>query len=314
VRVDVANGYAALFPGQGSQHVAMGLELAEAYPTAREIFQQADEALGFALSKLCWEGPEEELRQTENAQPAILVHGFAVWSIVKSGLAGRVRFGAGHSLGEFTAYAAAGSLRLEDAVRLVRRRGELMAASRAGAMTAVVGLEPGLVEEICARASGEGHVVVAANYNSPQQIVISGDIAAVERAGGLAREAGAKMVQPLPVSGAFHSPLMADAEAGLREVLEAVDFRDPEFPIVSNVTAEPVSDADTARDTLVRQLTAPVRWAEGVERIRGEGIVDFVELGPGKVLTGLLRRIDRSIAGAAIGKPEDVERFSEGKS
>lgn len=309
----MANGYAALFPGQGSQHVAMGLELAEAYPAALEIFHQADEALGFALSKLCWEGPEEELKQTENAQPALLVHAFAVWSVVKGGLAGRVRFGAGHSLGEFTAYAAAGSLRFEDAVRVVRRRGELMAASRAGTMTAVVGLGPGVVEEICARASGEGHVVVAANYNSPQQTVISGDVAAVERAGEFAREAGAKMVQPLPVSGAFHSPLMADAEAGLREAVEAVEFRDPEFPVVSNVTAEPVSDADTARNTLVRQLTAPVRWAEGVERIRGEGIVDFVELGPGKVLTGLLRRIDRSLAGAAIGKPEDVERFTEGK-
>ncbi len=307
--------FAALFPGQGSQQVGMGLELAEVYPAAREVFLQADEALGVELSKLCWEGPEEELRQTENAQPAILVHGYAAWTVVKDDLAGRVRFGAGHSLGEFTAYTAAGSLRFEDAVRLVRRRGELMAASRAGTMSAVVGLEPGDVEGICARVSEEGAVVVAANYNSPQQTVISGEVAAVERVGELAKEAGAKLVQPLPVSGAFHSPLMSDAEAGLREALEAVEFRDPEFPVVSNVTAEPVSDADTARSTLVRhQLTAPVRWTEGVQRIAREGVGDFVELGPGKVLTGLLRRIDRSLAGAEIGKPEDVERFSQGTS
>ncbi len=305
---------AALFPGQGSQHVGMGLELAEAYPAAREVFQQADEALGFALSRLCWEGPEEELRRTENAQPAILVHGFAAWTVVKGDLAERIRFSAGHSLGEFTAYTAAGSLRFEDAVRLVRRRGELMAASRAGTMSAVVGLEASEIEEICARVSGEGKVVVAANYNSPQQIVISGEVEGVERAAELAKQAGAKMVRPLPVSGAFHSPLMAAAEAGLREALEAVEFKDPGFIVVSNVTAEPVSDAGTARSTLVRQLTAPVRWTEGIQRIAREGIGDFVELGPGKVLTGLLRRIDSSLAGAEIGKPEDVERFSEGKS
>jgi [acyl-carrier-protein] S-malonyltransferase len=308
----VAKACAALFPGQGSQHVGMGLELAEAYPAAREVFERADEALGFALSRTCWEGPEEELRATENAQPAILVHAYAAWSVVEGVLARRVRFGAGHSLGEFTAYTAAGSLRFEDAVRLVRRRGELMAASRAGTMSAVVGLEPAVVEELCVRVGGTGGVVVAANYNSPQQIVISGEVAAVERAGELAKQAGAKRVQPLPVSGAFHSPLMADAEAGLREALEAVEFQDPEFPVVSNVTAEPVFDAETARNTLVRQLTAPVRWTEGVQRMAREGVGDFVELGPGKVLTGLLRRIDRSLAGVEIGKPGDVVRFSEG--
>lgn len=314
VRGHVAKAYAALFPGQGSQAVGMGLELAEVYPAAREIFQQADEALGFALSRLCWEGPEDELKQTQNAQPAILVHGYAAWTVVKDNLAGRVRFAAGHSLGEFTAYTAAGSLRFEDAVRLVRRRGELMAASRAGTMAAVVGLESGDVEAVCARVGEDGGVVVAANYNSPQQTVISGEVDAVRRAGELAKEAGAKLVQPLPVSGAFHSPLMNDAEAGLHEVLEAVEFRDSEFPIVSNVTAEPVSDADTARGNLVRQLTAPVRWTEGVQRMAREGIGDFVELGPGKVLTGLLRRIDRSLVGVEIGKPEEVERFSKDSS
>jgi [acyl-carrier-protein] S-malonyltransferase len=307
-----AGDYAALFPGQGSQQVGMGLELAEAYPAVREVFQQADDILGFALSKLCWEGPEEELTQTENAQPAILVHSYAAWTVVENDLAGRVRFGAGHSLGEFTAYTAAGSLRFEDAARLVRRRGELMAASRAGTMSAVVGLTPVDVEGICARVSGEGGVVVPANYNSPQQIVISGDVAAVVRAGELASEAGAKMVRPLTVSGAFHSPLMADAEAGLREAVEAVEFRDPAFPVVSNVTAEPVTDAATARTRLVSQLTSPVRWTQSVLRIAGEGTTAFAELGPGKVLTGLLRRIDRELEGQEIGTPQDVERFKEG--
>lgn len=300
-----------LFPGQGSQHVAMGGELAEAFPSARDVFRAADEVLGFELSKICWAGPEEELKQTENAQPAILVHSMAVWAIMKEGLAGQVRFGAGHSLGEFTAYAAAGSLELEDAVRLVRRRGELMAASPVGTMSAIVGLEPAAVEEICERVRTGGGVVVAANYNSPGQIVISGEVAAVEQAGALAKQAGARMVRPLAVSGAFHSPLMGDAESGLRAELDRVTFRDPEFPVVSNVTAEPVIDAAAARRNLVVQLTAPVRWADSVRRITRQGVRHFVELGPGKVLTGMLRRIDPELTGMEVGKPEDVQRFKE---
>lgn len=289
----------------------MGGELAEAFPSARDVFRAADEVLGFELSKICWAGPEEELKQTENAQPAILVHSMAVWAIMKEGLAGQVRFGAGHSLGEFTAYAAAGSLELEDAVRLVRRRGELMAASPVGTMSAIVGLEPAAVEEICERVRTGGGVVVAANYNSPGQIVISGEVAAVEQAGALAKQAGARMVRPLAVSGAFHSPLMGDAESGLRAELDRVTFRDPEFPVVSNVTAEPVIDAAAARRNLVVQLTAPVRWADSVRRITRQGVRHFVELGPGKVLTGMLRRIDPELTGMEVGKPEDVQRFKE---
>ncbi|UCC72681.1 MAG: ACP S-malonyltransferase [Gemmatimonadota bacterium] len=308
------SGYAALFPGQGSQHVGMGVELVEAFPAAREVFQRADGLLGFALSELCWAGPEEELVRTENAQPAILVHSYAVWSVVREALAGRVRFAAGHSLGEFTAYAAAGSLQFEDAVRLVRRRGELMAAAREGTMSAVVGLEASVVEGICRKVSGEAGVVVAANYNSPQQIVISGDVDAVGKAAELAKESGAKMVRNLPVSGAFHSPLMEGAEAGLRAELDEVDFHDPNFPIVSNVTAEAITEAHTARENLVRQLTAPVRWSEAIQRIAGEGVGRFVELGPGKVLTGLLKRIDRGLEGREIGKPEDIGRLGEGGS
>jgi [acyl-carrier-protein] S-malonyltransferase len=287
----------------------MGAELAEAFPAAREAFERADQALGFSLSSICWEGPEDELTQTQNAQPAILVHSYAAWSVLGEALAGRVGHGAGHSLGEFTAYAAAGSLDFEDAVRLVRRRGELMAASRAGTMSAVVGLDGPAVESICERASEAGGVVVAANYNSPQQIVISGDVEAVGRAGDLAKREGAKMVRPLAVSGAFHSPLMADAEEGLREELGTVSFRDPSFTVVCNATAEAVTDAETASEKLLRQLTAPVRWTEGIERIAGEGVARFVELGPGKVLTGLLRRIDSALEGTQVGKPDEVERF-----
>ena len=299
---------AVLFPGQGSQYVGMGAELAQAFPAAREAFERADEALGFGLSALCWEGPEDDLKQTQNAQPAILVHSFAVWAVLEDALARRVKYAAGHSLGEFTAYAAADSLEFEDAVRLVRRRGELMADARAGTMAAVVGLEPAAVEAICEQASGDSGVVVAANYNSLQQIVISGDVEAVGRAGESAKQAGAKMVRPLSVSGAFHSPLMADAEAGLREELARVDFRAPRFPVVCNATAEPVTDADTARDTLVRQLTAPVRWTDGIQRIAAAGIGRFVELGPGKVLTGLLRRIDPGLEGLSVAVPDEVEQ------
>lgn len=305
------SGLAALFPGQGSQQVGMGRELAEAFPAAREVFDRADAALGFSLSRIAWEGPEEELRQTENAQPAILAHSYAVWAVVRERLAPVVRFAAGHSLGEFSAYAAVGSLEFEDAVRLVRRRGELMAAARTGSMCAVVGLEPRVVEEICGSVGSEHGVVVAANFNSPRQIVISGDVHAVERAGVKAKEAGAKMVRPLAVSGAFHSPLMSEAQAGLRGELERVAFRDPEIPVISNVTAEPVTESAAARRGLVMQLTSPVRWTESVRRVTDEGVKEFCELGPGKVLTGLLRRIDSDLEGAAIGGPADVERFRE---
>lgn len=287
----------------------MGRELAETFPAARDTFQEADEVLGFALSRLCWEGPEDELTATINAQPAILVHSIAAFRVAQE-LLGPVRLAAGHSLGEFSAYVAAGALSFADAVRTVRRRGELMYASgqaRPGTMAAVLGLEDDVLERVCAEASAAGEQCVPANYNSPGQIVISGDIPAVERAMALAREAGAKRALRLNVSGAFHSPLMQVAESGLAAQLASVTLVAPAFPVVSNVTAEPVGDVATASHLLVRQLTSPVRWTASMRTMLSAGVSRFVELGPGNVLAGLLKRIDRSAAALSVGAPADLD-------
>lgn len=292
----------------------MGRDLAESYPAAREVFERADEALGVALSKLMWEGPEDELTATHNAQPAILTHSIAVHALVAEGL-DAVEMAAGHSLGEFSAWVAAGTLSFEDAVRAVRRRGKLMHRSgqeRPGAMAAVIGLDDEAVEAVCRDASGEDGVCVPANFNSPGQIVISGDAPAVERAMEGALEAGAKRALPLSVSGAFHSPLMEVAESGLREHLEGVTFSPPRFPVVSNVTAQPVSEADDARELLVAQLTSPVRWAASMRTMRERGVDRFLELGPGRVLAGLLRRIDRGAGVESLGSAEQLNSFLEG--
>lgn len=302
---------ALLFPGQGSQFLGMGQDLAERFELARQTFQEADEALGFGLSSLMWEGPEDELRATHNAQPAILAHSIAVYRIIADQL-GEVRCGAGHSLGEFSAYVAAGALDFADALRTVRRRGQLMFESgeeRPGTMAAILGLEDEVVERVCSEASAEDGVVVPANYNSPGQLVISGDRIAVERAIELAREAGARRALELNVSGAFHSPLMGVAEAGLEEQLERVTFDDPAWPVISNVAADWVEDGAEAKRLLIRQLTSAVRWTESMHAIRAAGVDDFLELGPGNVLTGLLRRIDRGAACKAIGTADQVEEF-----
>jgi [acyl-carrier-protein] S-malonyltransferase len=303
-------GIGLLFPGQGSQFVGMGKDLAERFAVVRETFQEADDALGFSLSGLCWEGPEDELTLTKNAQPAILVHSTAVWRLLQDqGLP--VVIAAGHSLGEFSAHVAAGSLGFADAVRTVRLRGELMYRSgteRPGTMAAVIGLDDAALEQACREASEPDSVVVPANYNAPGQIVISGDSAAVERAGGLLKAAGAKRVLPLNVSGAFHSPLMKVAETGLKEHLEQVEITTPAFPVVSNVTAQPVSEPAEIRRLLVEQLTSPVRWVASVQAmsvLTGR----YLELGPGNVLAGLVRRTAKEAEVKSLGTADQLEAF-----
>lgn len=300
-----------LFPGQGSQKPGMGKDLAAAFPAARAVFDQADRTLGIPLSSLCFDGPDDQLTSTQNAQPALLAHGAAAWALIRERALPHVRAAAGHSLGEFTAYHAAGALSLADALRVVRTRGELMfksGAQRPGAMAAILGLAEDAVERVCAAATKEGGVVVPANYNTPEQLVISGEVSAVERAMALAKEAGAKRAIRLNVSGAFHSPLMEVAAAGLEHALDATAMRAPSFPVSSNVSADPVRDAATAKTLLVRQLTSPVRWTALVQHLAAnhQGVV-FVEVGPGTVLSNLVKRIVPGAETLPCGTVADVE-------
>jgi len=301
-----------LFPGQGAQKVGMGQDLAAAFPPARETFAAIDAALGTALSRSMWEGPEEVLQQTHRAQPAILAHSSAILAVVQERL-GIVAGAAGHSLGEYSAYVAAGALTAVEAARLVRRRGELMhdaGGRRPGAMAAVLGLATAEVERACRDASTPEEVVVAANLNAPDQTVISGDPPAVKRAGDACKAAGGKRVLPLKVSGAFHSPLMAPAAAGLASALESADFGEPRFPVVANASATAVHSAAEARRLLVDQLTAPVRWVECVRALAALAPgARFVEIGPGTVLTGLLKRILPEATCLSLSTAADVERF-----
>ena len=304
-----------LFPGQGSQKPGMAKDLADAFPAAREVFDRADAALGAPLSQLCFDGPADELTRTHNAQPALLAHGAAVWAVLREKLSGSVQGAAGHSLGEFTAYHAAGALSLDDAVRLVRRRGELMYETGVqvpGAMAAILGSLQRPIEEICVEASAQG-VCVPANYNTTEQIVISGEVDAVEAAMELAKEAGAKRALRLPVSGAFHSPLMAPAASGLETALAAAVWSEPGIPVWSNVTAEAVTDAATARGLLLRQLTSPVRWVEVVRSVaaRFPGTT-FVEMGPGAVLSGMVKRLAPDCTTRTCGTVPEVEALLAG--
>lgn len=302
-----------LFPGQGSQKPGMGKDLAAAFPEARRVFDEVDDALAFKLSELCFEGPADDLTATLNAQPALLAHGAAVWSVVKSALGERVRAAAGHSLGEHTAYHAAGSTTLADAVRLVRKRGQLMyetGVTRPGAMAAVLGKLDDSIESLCELATRSAGLVVPANYNTAEQIVVSGEVSGVERLMALAKENGAKRAVRLPVSGAFHSPLMEPAVAGFEEAVNQTEFAEPAFPVYSNVTEEPSTSSANARELLVRQLTAPVRWTGEVTNIAAKfQNALFVELGPGNVLTGLLTRIVPAAKGIACGTPADVDKL-----
>ena len=292
---------ALLFPGQGSQSVGMGKDLYAASPAARAVFDEADAALGFSLSRLCFEGPEDALKRTANTQPAILAHSVAAFRDLETRFPDRLAgaaFAAGHSLGEYSANVAAGSLTFGDAVRLVRRRGELMqeaVPAGVGAMAAVVGLEAEAVEAAC-REAADGEVVSPANYNSPEQTVIAGHAAAVARAGELCRGRGAKRVIPLPVSAPFHCALMAPARDRMRPLLEAATFAAARIPVVTNVDAAPASASEELRGALVRQIDAPVRWVESVRRLASAGVTRALEIGPGSVLAGLLKRIDRGIA------------------
>lgn len=296
---------AFLFPGQASQYPGMGRELWEKIPESRAVFDEADAAAGFSVTRLCLEGSEEELKLTENTQPAVLtVSVAALRALEAKGV--RPEYVAGHSLGEYSALVAAGVLAFGDAVRLVRKRGRYMQEAvppGEGAMAAILGLAPAQVEEIC-RQAADGEVVSAANLNSPEQTVISGHAAAVKRAVEIASASGAKRAVILPVSAPFHSQLMLPAEKRLEADLAATEFRAPRIPVVSNVDADLIESGEEARSALARQVSRPVRWEDSIRELIGLGVDTFVEVGPGKVLTGLLRQIERSVRGFNV---EDVQ-------
>jgi len=305
---------AFVFPGQGSQAVGMTKDLADAYPIVRQTFEQADDILGFALSNLCFNGPEDMLNDTINTQPALYTAGIATLRALQAELpAATAGFAAGHSLGEFTALAAVGAVSFEDGLRLVRERGRLMQAAGTqspGAMAAVLGLDASVVREVCTRASQQtGGVLILANDNCPGQNVISGDDATLEVGMQLLSEAKAKKVVKLPISIAAHSPLMESASAEFRQVLANTKFVTPQVPIYGNVDAAPLSDVDATRRELDLQLTNSVRWTESVQAMVTAGTEVFVELGPKDVLTGLLKRIDRSKSGKAINSVETLQKF-----
>jgi [acyl-carrier-protein] S-malonyltransferase len=288
---------AFVFPGQASQYPGMGKELAERYPAARAVFEEADKALGFSISKMCFEGTEDELKLTANTQPAILTVSVAAFRVLEEkGIA--PDYVAGHSLGEYSALVAVGSLKFADAVKLVRKRGTYMqeaVAAGQGAMAAIMGLSPAVVQDACKRAA-EGEVCSAANLNSPEQTVISGSAAAVKRAVEIASQSGAKRSMVLPVSAPFHSALMMPAQEKLAKDLEATEFADLRLPLVTNVDADTIRTGEEARGALVRQVSMPVRWEESMRTLLDEGVNTFVEVGPGRVLTGLMRQIERSVA------------------
>ena len=345
---------ALLFPGQGSQSVGMGRSFFDSVPAARAVFEEADDALGFALSKLIFDGPEDQLKLTENTQPAILTMSVAALRVLETELKSRglsIGFAAGHSLGEYSAHVAAGTFSFADAVRTVRARGRFMQAAvpeGLGAMAAILGLDAGRINDICASVSDEltqeppkpadpagqasavfeavsnpaepnvspvqaasrvSTVVSPANLNSPDQTVISGERAAVERAAALCKEAGAKRTVMLPVSAPFHCALMQPAQDQLANELESISFADPSFPVVSNVDALFIRRAPEGRDTLIRQVTGAVRWVECVQLLKSSGANLFLEVGPGKVLTGLNRQIDRELKTFNVEDPASLAKL-----
>ena len=305
-----SKGISYVFPGQGSQSVGMGLELYQASPAAREVFEEADDSLGFSLSRLIFEGPSRELQDTMNSQPAIMIVSIACWKAWEEFLGAqspRPISVAGHSLGEYTSMVVSGVLSFADGVRLVRERGRLMHEAseiRPGGMAAIMGLDELAFEHICAETGVE-----LANVNSDEQVVISGDKIAVARAMDLATARGAKKTVPLKVSGAFHSSLMSYAQKGLAEALDCLELRDPEMPIVANSLATPVSTADEVREELIEGLCHCVRWKQSVRYMVDAGANSFVEFGPTRVLSSLIKRIDRDVEANTLTSPESIQKF-----
>ena len=300
---------AILFPGQGSQYVGMAKDLFASSPRAKELFELSEKILGYEISEIMFEGPKEKLQQTQITQPAIFIHSSIIWNLVKENL--EADGFAGHSLGEYTAVMASGALTFEEALALVNNRGEAMAEAgeiQHGTMAAIIGLEKDKVEEICKSASSTG-IVTPANFNSPGQIVISGSVAGVNTAVELSKEAGAKLARLLPVSGAFHSPLMESAQKKLTEALDSVNMNDAVTPVYANVTARPVYSGSEIKELLKKQLFSPVLWEDTIRNMISEGFTEFIEIGPGKVLQGLIKRIDKSVDISGIDKFEDVESF-----
>lgn len=301
--------YGFVFPGQGSQHVGMGRDLVREFQVARETYAEADEELGFALSEMCFAGPSQELMLTANSQPAILTTSIAMLRVIERETDLRPSFVAGHSLGEYSGLVCAGSLSFGDAVRAVHQRGRFMQEAvpvGEGTMAAVMALTADEVEKLCAEAAG-GDVLVAANYNSPEQTVIAGHTGAVERAVALALERNA-LAEKLPVSAPFHCPLMEPAAARLAEVLREVDWHDASVPVISNVDAKPNTDAGRIADLLVRQVTSPVRWSDCVQRMIDDGVLEFIEIGFGQTLSRLIHYINRSVPSSCIGTVEELRK------
>lgn len=299
---------AFLFPGQGSQYVGMAKDLYENSVEVKEMIKTADDALGVNLSHIMFNGPEDTLRQTEYTQPAIFLHSVVLASIIRRL---NIEGAAGHSLGEYSALVASGSIQFYDAIKLVRFRGMGMQQSgidNPGTMAAVVGLSPEVLEEVCKEAAASG-IVQCANFNSPGQIVISGSVDGVRKGMEIAKSKGAKLVKELVVSGAFHSPLMQSAKDKLKDELDKSNFYNARFPVYANVTAKPVTDKDEIKSLLYQQVTSPVRWEETVVNMINDGFDEFYEVGPGKVLQGLVKRINPNVSINGIDKFEDVERY-----